>query len=282
MSKKIVFIDIDGTLTTPDGKVPWSAKQAIRTARKNGHLMYLCTGRSKPEIISSILDIGFDGVIGAGGGYIEVNNEVVHHQTMPEQSVRKIVDYFGQHEIGYYLESNDGLFGSDNCEEVIRQVVTEGIDVESKAYLEADAEFHWFYQLLDTYRGKAIDYTNVNKISFISNETHPFQEISNKFGREFTLYRTTVAQFGPESGEIAVKGVDKYKAVEYVLNYLKIPREQSMAYGDGNNDIKMFEAVHYGVAMVNATGDLKKVAQEVTAKAEDDGIMQSFKRNQLI
>lgn len=282
LSKKIVFIDIDGTLTTPDGKVPSSAKQAIRTARQNGHLIYLCTGRSKPEIISSILEIGFDGVIGAGGGYIEVNNELVHHQTMPEQSVRKIVDYFHQHEIGYYLESNDGLFGSDNCEEVIRQRVTNKLDKDSEAYKQADAEFHWFYQLLTTYRGKAIDYGNVNKISFISNQQQPFEEISNKFGEAFTMYRTTVAQFGPESGEIAVKGVDKYKAVEYVLNVLQIPREQSMAYGDGNNDIKMFEAVHYGVAMENATDDLKKVAREITTKAEDDGIMHSFKRHHLL
>lgn len=161
LSKKIVFIDIDGTLTTPDGRVPSSAKQAIRTARQNGHLMYLCTGRSKPEIIFSILEIGFD-------------------------------------------------------------------------------------------------------------------------GEAFTMYRTTVAQFGPESGEIAVKGVDKYKAVKYVLNVLQIPREQSMAYGDGNNDIKMFEAVHYGVAMENATDDLKKVAREITTKAEDDGIMHSFKRHHLL
>ncbi|API91590.1 hypothetical protein J32TS6_30610 [Virgibacillus pantothenticus] len=282
MNKKVIFIDVDGTLTTPDGKVPSSAKHAIRAARENGHIVYLCTGRSRPEIISSILEIGFDGIIGAGGGYIEVNNELVHHQTMPEDSVRQIIAYFHRYQIGYYLESNDGLFGSENCKDVIRKRITEGLPEGSEAFENADLEFHWFYQLLDSYQHKAIDYGNVNKISFISSKAHPFQEISNTFDKEFTMYRTTVAQFGSESGEIAVKGVDKYKAVEFVLDYLQIPKEQSMAYGDGNNDIKMFKAVHYGIAMENATENLKKVAKEITSKAENDGLMRSFKRHQLL
>lgn len=72
MTKKIVFVDVDGTLVTDDGLVPASAKTAIIKARNNGHQVYLCTGRSKPELYDSILSIGFDGIIGAGGGYIEV------------------------------------------------------------------------------------------------------------------------------------------------------------------------------------------------------------------
>ncbi|XTP54865.1 HAD hydrolase family protein [Niallia sp. Krafla_26] len=55
-----------------------------------------------------------------------------------------------------------------------------------------------------------------------------------------------------------------------------------MAYGDGNNDIAMFEAVAYGVAMENASEQLKKVSKEITSKAEEDSIYKSFKLNGLI
>jgi hydroxymethylpyrimidine pyrophosphatase-like HAD family hydrolase len=55
-----------------------------------------------------------------------------------------------------------------------------------------------------------------------------------------------------------------------------------MAYGDGDNDIKMFEAVNYGVAMENATKNLKRIAKEITSRAEGDGIFLSFQRNHLI
>lgn len=79
-SRKIVFIDIDGTLLTENGIIPESAQQACRQARENGHLLYLCTGRSKAEIYDSIWNIGFDGLIGAAGGYVESGNEMLYHK----------------------------------------------------------------------------------------------------------------------------------------------------------------------------------------------------------
>ena len=90
------------------------------------------------------------------------------------------------------------------------------------------------------------------------------------------------SRFGKNSGEIAVKGIDKAQAVQFVLKELNISKQNTMAYGDGDNDIKMFEAVNYGVAMENATINLKRIAKEITSRAEDDGIFLSFQRNQLI
>ncbi|WP_343206557.1 HAD hydrolase family protein [Bacillus sp. B15-48] len=111
---------------------------------------------------------------------------------------------------------------------------------------------------------------------------HPFVQIDNQFKNKFEIYRTTVPQFGPESGEIAVKDVNKSTAVQFVLQYLEKDKTNTMAYGDGNNDLKMFEAVAYGVAMENASEELKKVAKEITPIAEEDGIFKSFKVNGLI
>ena len=59
---KTVFLDIDGTLVADKGIVPESAIQAIKIAQKNGHKIFLCTGRAMPEIYPFILDIGFDGI----------------------------------------------------------------------------------------------------------------------------------------------------------------------------------------------------------------------------
>ena len=46
---KIVFLDVDGTITDYENNVPQSAKDAIKAARANGHRVYMCTGRSKAE-----------------------------------------------------------------------------------------------------------------------------------------------------------------------------------------------------------------------------------------
>lgn len=276
--KKIAFFDIDGTLCDSSGQVLPSSKESIQAFRDKGNLAYICTGRSKPEILDSILEVGFDGIIGAGGGYIVIDDEVVKHQTMDERIVREVLSYFKEHDIGYYLETNDGLYGSDNCVRKIREEIKTIAEKTNQDYDVLAEKVVWFEEVLEEHKNDEVDYTNVNKISFINN-TIPFSEVADKFGDECYMYHSTVELFGPESGEIAVKGVDKKLAIEYVLEKLGMTKEQTIAFGDGDNDIVMFEAVDYSIAMDNATENLKKIASEITDSADDDGIANSLKKN---
>ncbi|EUJ34883.1 Cof-type HAD-IIB family hydrolase [Brochothrix campestris] len=278
---KIIFVDVDGTLCDRAGAVPLSAKQAIQATRATGNKVFVCTGRSKPEITAEIVGIGLDGIIGAGGGYVEIDGKVLTHKRMPKKAVLAIISYFEEHNIGYYLESNDGLFGSANCVASIQTQVTKGVDTDSTKYQELMAEFNWFYDILAQSVGRKIDYANVNKISFISNG-HPFEAVNAQFQAEFEMHHTTVPQFGPESGEISVKGIDKQVAIRETLAHLGLAKEDAVAYGDGNNDLAMFAAVGYKVAMENGTEQLKKLADEITATAENDGIYQSFLKNKWL
>ena len=71
MTKKIIFFDVDGTLVDvrPSQEyIPASTVKAVQATRAKGNLCFLCTGRSKAEIFDHIMDVGFDGIIGAGGG----------------------------------------------------------------------------------------------------------------------------------------------------------------------------------------------------------------------
>ena len=54
MTRKAVFVDVDGTLIDDYGQVPESAARAVREARTNGHLVFLCTGRSMVELTAFI------------------------------------------------------------------------------------------------------------------------------------------------------------------------------------------------------------------------------------
>ena len=64
MGHNVIFLDVDGTLTDYENHIPASAVHAIRRARANGHLVYICTGRSKAEVYEEIWAIGLDGMIG--------------------------------------------------------------------------------------------------------------------------------------------------------------------------------------------------------------------------
>ena len=117
MNKKIIFFDVDGTLVDvrPAREyVPESTIKAVRETRKKGNLCFLCTGRSLAEIYPHILDVGFDGIIGAGGGFVTIGDEMLYHKKVSNKDVHRVVDFFEENDYDYYLESNGGLFASEN------------------------------------------------------------------------------------------------------------------------------------------------------------------------
>lgn len=278
MTKKIAFFDVDGTLVGDSGKPTRETVSAIQTFKSHGNLAFVCTGRSRPEILPEIMAIGFDGIIGAGGGYISVGDEVVHHHTMPEQDVRAMIQFFKENGIEYYLESNSGLFGSEQYAEKINETIFEYIDYDKEKAAALSEKNQWFNQLIDSFKEQTIDYGDINKISFINN-TFDFNEIHNRFGQQFEMFHMTVPFFGKESGEIAVKGNDKATAIKIVLDKLGMTQSDAISFGDANNDLAMFSACDYNVAMGNGTDELKAAADEITESADQDGIAKSLIKN---
>ena len=78
--------------------IPESAKQAIKQARKNGHKVYICTGRSRAEVYQEIWDIGLDRMIGGNGSCVEDQSKSVYHKKLSETEERAVVDWL--HERG--------------------------------------------------------------------------------------------------------------------------------------------------------------------------------------
>lgn len=279
--KNLIFIDVDGTLTTQKGNVPESAKIAIKQAQKNGSLVYLCTGRSLGEITPEMRAMDFDGVIAAGGGYIENRDQIIKHEKLSADSVKNFMDYFDSKGVGYYLESNDGLFANVHCIPNIKKSVETLIETRPELFVDQDKpEPQWFFDILNESKGKKIPYANINKLSFVSND-HPFKETKAAFEKDFEVYHSTVFEFGPESGEIGIKDLDKKSAINTLLNHLD-GFYKTYAFGDGLNDLAMFDAVDYAVAMDNAHALLKEKANEITGTAEEDGLYHSFVKNSLI
>lgn len=120
---KIVFLDVDGTITDYENRIPASAKRAIRAAREKGNRVYMCTGRSKAENPPELTEIGFDGMIGGNGAYIEDAGEVVMHQLITLDQCRHIVSWLEGRGLEFNLETNNGLFASRNFREAARPVL---------------------------------------------------------------------------------------------------------------------------------------------------------------
>lgn len=277
MRRKAIFIDVDGTFVNDSGLVPESAKTAVREARKNGHLVFLCTGRSTAELFDFIMDAGFDGIIAAAGGYVELEGEVLLHQRVADEDVRHLVDYFDRNGIDFYLESNGGLYASRNCKAHVRELLFGGLSEAAKA--EMAKGMNVFIDAL--IEGEDLHRTDINKISFLGSSV-PIETIKEEFGDRFNVIPSTVAAFGENSGELSLPGVHKALAIEMLLEHMDFPREDTMAYGDGMNDAEMIEYVEVGVAMGDAREGLKAIADDITGTADEDGIYNSFVKYGLI
>ena len=163
---KIIFIDVDGTLLDYENKLPASADKAIKEARKNGHRVYICTGRSEAEVYNYIWDIGLDGMIGGNGSYVKDEDTVVMHQLITLEQCKHIVDWCHSRNLEFYLESNNGLFASENFEEKGNPVIKVYCQRKGKENASEQTVRTVFPEMI--YGGKLYR-DDCNKVSFILN-----------------------------------------------------------------------------------------------------------------
>lgn len=279
MMQKIIFMDIDGTLVNHYGVIPPSASFSIQKARQNGHLVFICTGRSKAELFPEILEVGFDGIIGSAGGYIEIEGEVLVHERVKIENIQHLVTFFNKHCIDFYLESNGGLFASRNCKKHIRAIIEKMILENSTAKEAIEKGLQPFHDLL--IENQQLVRGDINKISFLGSDI-PFEIIKKEFQSTFQIVPSTVPAFGENSGELSIPNIHKATAIQKLIAYLNLSQKNTYAYGDGVNDMEMLRFVQYGIAMGNAEEAVKKIADDVTSTSDDNGIFNSFKKYSLI
>ncbi len=282
MEKKIIFFDVDGTLVTFDQgteRILPSTIEAIRRTRAKGNLVYLCTGRSKAEIYDFIMDIGIDGIIGAGGGFIETQGTMLYHKKVQDECVKHMVDYFEKHKFDYYLESNGGLFASHNLKKRLEYLLYGDFENDPIAMQKKKEGNHFIDSLIE---GEDMYRNDINKACFLENKNIPFERITKQFEKEFTIIHCTVPAFGENSGELTVPNIHKANAIKILIDHLGIDQKNTYAFGDGLNDIEMLEYCQVGIAMGNAKQGLKAVANEITDDANKDGIYKAMIKHNLV
>ena len=276
--KKILFLDVDGTITNYDNQIPESCKAAIRAARANGHRAYMCTGRSKAEIPPELSEIGFDGMIGGNGSYAEDAGEVVMHQLITLDQCRHIVDWLHGRGLEFYLESNNGLFASENFREAARPVLRVYAGrkgVPNADELETDDLMHGMVYGGELYRD------DLNKVSFILSSYQDHLDSIEEFP-DLECHTWGGAGETALFGDMGVKNITKAHAVNVLVEHLGANIADTIAFGDAKIDIPMFECCGASVCVGSGGDEAKAAADYVTTDVDDDGIWNAFKHLGLI
>lgn len=256
--RMILFFDIDGTLIDEKSHVmPESASGAIEAARRNGHICAVNTGRTGKLVEPDRKRLaGFDAFIMGCGTMITLYGKVLYHRTFSEREARDIIEALDRFGIDAVLEGYENNF----CDrpdrirtETFRKFISRFADAGYGSFEDAAGHFDKFYAYADS-----------------ADAVRAFAE---EFGDRLDFVDRKKGFF-----EIMPKGCSKAIAMKRLAEELDIPMEQTAALGDSSNDIPMLQCAGIGIAMGNATADVKEAADYITDPLGEDGVRNALKR----
>ena len=264
MDKKIVFFDIDGTLVDEKSHdIPESTRKAIRELRANGHLAFINTGRPLSEISELHKSIEFDGFILGCGTNIDYNGEALLYKSLGKKLTKQITDDIILHKIDGVLEGRYGVY-FDNLENIKSKEVHYAIKVH---------KHEGIYKGLTWYE----DNIDADKLVIFINEESDFEGFHNKYKDTFEFIHRNDNFY-----ELVPLGYSKASGIEFIINYLGIPFENTYAIGDSTNDLSMLKYVKHSIAMGNSTPALFDLVEYITTDIDKDGIFNALKHYKLI
>ncbi|MBR6402823.1 MAG: HAD family phosphatase [Eubacterium sp.] len=255
--RKIFLSDLDGSLLTKDKKVSPKTMDVLKRFVAEGNTFAICTGRDINSALSVYEGLGvtFKGsyVVAYNGGQIyDVDNKcTVFRQGIEQGLARELLDM--AKEYGIYVHTyNDHFILSEvynECTEYYRRVIKTPLIIADDI----------------------TPYMDVPPCKIICIELHDHEKqerfrlaVLDKYSDKLDLMYSNDYYL-----ELIPKGSGKGNALIRLSEYLNISRENTIAAGDGENDISMIEAAGLGIAMINAP-DVVKQAADVVTKTDND------------
>ncbi len=274
MNKKLIFLDIDGTLT-PAGSnnPPESAMRAIRKAQANGHLVFLCTGRN-PGMLAPVLALGFEGAVACGGGHVFAGDRVLYDCPMKKEHFEIGMKLLKEQGVFRTIEARHATWGDEDLGEFLAQA-GEG-NSELVRWRKALAE------QLNILPMSRYDGSPIYKIVFMCKTMDQLKPAMDALGTDYNFVVQDVAAHNCLNGELVNRQFDKGRGVKIVAEAFGIDIKDTIGFGDSMNDLEMIQTVGYSVCMDNGSPKLKEISDLVCPAVEADGLCWAFERLGLI
>lgn len=259
MNKKMLVLDIDGTLTNSKKEITPATKEAITRVLLAGHAVVIASGRPTPgtKKVCEELCLGkYDGyVLSYNGAKITrlSDNSVVHQKVLDKKYIPEIFEYVTANDMGMMTyEDNDAITGTR---------IDEYMELEARINSIGLRKVENFTEYVDF---------PVNKCLLTKEDKEAERicaHLAEKYKDELSIYRSE-----PFFVEIMPKGVDKAAALEVLRQILGIKREDIIACGDGFNDLSMIKYAGVGVSMANGCDACREAADYIAPSNDEDGL----------
>lgn len=274
MEKKLIFLDIDGTLTPAGSNTPpASAMRAIRAAQAKGHRVFLCTGRN-PGMLAPVLALGFEGAVACAGGHVFAGDQVLFDCPMEKEQLETGMKLLRDNGVFRTIEARDATWGDEDLGEFLSQA-GEG-NSELMRWRKALAE-QLNIRPMAEYDGRPI-----YKIVFMCREMRQLEPARQALEKDFNFIVQDVAAFQCLNGELINRRFDKGRGVRIIAEHFNMDIKDTIGFGDSMNDLEMMETVGCAVCMDNGSPKLKEVSDLVCPAVEEDGLAWTFEHLGLI
>ncbi|HGD1331360.1 TPA: Cof-type HAD-IIB family hydrolase [Streptococcus agalactiae] len=271
MAIKAVFFDIDGTLLNDRKNVQKSTIKAIRNLKDQGILVGLATGRGPSFVQPFLENLGLDFAVTYNGQYIYSRSEIIYTNQLSKTTVYRLIRYAGARRREISLGTASGLLGSG--------IIGLGTSLVPRKWAKAiERSFKHFI--------RRIKPQNIDSLMIILRE--PIYQVvlvategeSERIQKQFP--RVKLTRSSPYSMDVISEEQSKVKGIERVGQRYGFDLSEVIAFGDSDNDIEMLSQVGIGVAMGNASQQVKENARYTTADNNDDGISKALAHYGLI
>lgn len=256
---KAIFFDIDGTLVSfHTHRIPDSTIDALNELHRKGIKIFIATGRPK-VLIDNLGDLKFDAYITVNGSYcFTAEGETIYKSSIPEDDIERLIAFHHTHPIPFVFVYDNEMFITHINDAVLK--VAELIEIPAPRIAP-----------IEEARGKEI----LQMMGYFTSneETEMFRKV---------LVHCEPMRWYPLFTDIIAHGNSKSKGIDKVLEHYHIELKDTMAFGDGGNDIPMLKHVATGIAMGNAEAHVKAVADYITTSVDEDGIANGLKHFGLI
>lgn len=266
MKKKVLILDIDGTLTNSKKELTTKTLQALLDMQERGHIIVIASGRPTHGVqwIADALKLDrYGGYVLCFNGARIVNvktGEIVFQQCFPKECIAPLYEYAKSHDMGLVTYEGD-------------RVIT-GTRIDKYMEFEAGLNYMELKQVNDFV--SYVDF-DVNKCLFTAKEEQAPElekELAQQYEGVLSIYRSE-----PFFIEAMPPGVDKAASLERLFQKIGVDRADTVACGDGFNDMSMIRYAGVGVAMANAQEAVKEAADMVTKRTNDeDGLLEVLEK----
>ena len=261
MKSAALFFDIDGTLVSFNThEIPASTIRALTEAKANGAQVFIATGRP-PMIITNLgaIEHLIDGYITINGALCYVGNELVCYQPIPMEDVMTCVEDSKAKGYGLIVVGRDKAAVLDP---------TGSVDRIFRLFLNVK-EFDCPAPLEELLQQDVLQLT-----AFFDSAYEP-----EMLAR---MPHCVSGRWHPEFTDITARDADKGKGILAIARHMGFDPSRTIAFGDGGNDLSMILQAGIGVAMGNATDNLKQHADYITTSVDDDGILNALRHFNVI